>query len=142
MANFAAVILQCEKPLHHQSDALTSCFALSGNRVTVKIWSQYLQYLQIYLEIFICHLSAAMTLLEIDSISPVCRYIIEIYMPCFDELHLKKSRSACSVLGQNMFKYRYFIWAKWSTARRAVIKIGPLCTPHRALIGFIKCRAA
>ena len=44
----------------------------------MKIWSQYLQYLQIYLEIFMYHLAAAVPLLETDSISPVCRYIIEI----------------------------------------------------------------
>ena len=42
MANFAAVLLQCEKPLHHWSDALTSSLPLRGNRDTVKIWSQYL----------------------------------------------------------------------------------------------------
>ena len=34
-------------------------------------------------------------------------------MPCFDGLYLKKSRSACSVLGQNI---DIFIWAKGSTA--------------------------
>ena len=45
-------------------------------RVTVNIWSQYLQYLQSYLEIFICHFAAAVPLLETDNISPVCRYII------------------------------------------------------------------
>ena len=37
-----------------------------------------LQYLQIYLEIFISHLAAAVPLLETDNILPVCRYIIDI----------------------------------------------------------------
>ena len=68
----------------------------------MKFWSQYLQYLQSYLELFISHLASAMPLLKTDNISPVCRYIIEMDMTCSDELHLKKSRSACSVLGQNI----------------------------------------
>ena len=44
----------------------------------MKFRSQYLQYLQNYLEIFICHLAAAVILLETDNISLVCRYILEI----------------------------------------------------------------
>ena len=72
-------ISRCEKPLHHWSDALKSSFSQSWNRVTVKIWSQYLQYLQSYLEIFIRHLAAAVPLLETDNISPVWRHIIEIW---------------------------------------------------------------
>ena len=44
----------------------------------VKFWSQYLQYLQSYLEIFICFLAAAVPLLETDNMSLVCRYIIKI----------------------------------------------------------------
>ena len=42
-------------------------------------WSQYLQYLQSYLEIFISHLAAAVSLFEINNISLVCQYIIEIW---------------------------------------------------------------
>ena len=93
MANFAKVLLQCEKPLHHGSDALTSSFALSKNRVTVKIWSQYLQYLQSYLEMFIP--------LAKNRQYITCLSIYYRDMACFDELHLSKSRSACSELGQN-----------------------------------------
>ena len=47
----------------------------------MKIWSGYLQYLQNYLETLIHHLAsavAAVSVLEADNKSPVCRYIIEI----------------------------------------------------------------
>ena len=44
----------------------------------MKFWSQYLQYWQRYLDIFICHFAAAVPLLEPSNISPVCQYIIEI----------------------------------------------------------------
>ena len=106
---FAAVILQFAKPLHHwsvRSDALNSSFAMfaySRNRVTVKFWRQYLQNLQSYLEIFIIHLAAAVTLLQTDSISSVSS--LSTYfrdMTCFDGFYLKKSRSTCSVLEQNI----------------------------------------
>ena len=102
--------------LHHWSDALTSSFTLSENGV-VKIWGQYLQYLQSYLEMFIRHyghLVAAMPLLETDNTSPVSRYIIEIWpvlMIC-----TWKNRDLC--FGT---KHRCFIWAKRSTAQRAVM---------------------
>ena len=49
-------------------------------------------------------------------------------MTCFDGLYLKKSRSPCSVLGQNI---DISFGHNWSTAPRAD---GPLCAPHRALI--------
>ena len=69
----------------------------------MKFGSQYLQYLQSYLEIFVRHLASAVSLLETDNISPVCRYIIMYRdMICFDGLYPKKSRSACSVLGKNI----------------------------------------
>ena len=42
-------------------------------QVTVKFWSQYLQYLQSYLEIFIRHLAAAVPLLESDKWSTAWR---------------------------------------------------------------------
>ena len=64
---------QCEKSLHHWSYVLNSSLAQSWNRITVKIWCQYLQYLQSFLEIFISHLAAAVPLLEIDKISLVCQ---------------------------------------------------------------------
>ena len=73
---FAAMILQCDKSMQFWSNPLKSSLAYCWNRVTVKIWSQYLQYLQSYLEIFISHFAAAVPLLETDNISPVCRYII------------------------------------------------------------------
>ena len=48
---------------------------------------------------FICHLAAAVPLLETDNITPVCRYIIDMLdMICFDGLHPKNLRSACSIL--------------------------------------------
>ena len=51
----------------------------NAERVSVKFWSQHLQYLQSYLETFISHSAAAVTLLETDNISPVCRYIVQIW---------------------------------------------------------------
>ena len=45
----------------------------------MKFWSQHLQYLQSYLEIFICHLAAAKLWLETDNMLLVCRYIIKIW---------------------------------------------------------------
>ena len=68
-----------EKPLNHWSYSLKSSFASSWNRVTVKFWSWYLQYLQSYLEIFIIHSAAAVPLLKINNISLVYQYIIEIW---------------------------------------------------------------
>ena len=98
---FAAMILQCEKPLHQQSNSLKSSFVKSWNRVTVKIWNQYLQYWQRYLDIFICHFAAAVPLLETDNISLVCQYIIQIW-PVFMACTWKKSRSAtASILNQH-----------------------------------------
>ena len=40
-------------------------------------WSQYLQYVQSYLEIFICHLAATVPLLETHNTSPVSRYFVD-----------------------------------------------------------------
>ena len=68
-----------EKPMHNWSDALKLSFAKNWNRVTVNIWSQYLQYLQSCLGICIRHLVDAVPLLETENISPVCWYIIEIW---------------------------------------------------------------
>ena len=78
---FAAVILQCENPLHHSSEALKSSLAQNWNtgRVTVKFWSQDMQYLQRYPENFFLHLAAAVSLLEADNTSPVCLDIFEIW---------------------------------------------------------------
>ena len=54
-------------------------------QIYVNVWSQYLQYMQSHLKIFIhpClvwhHLAAAMPFLKINNISPVYQYIIEIW---------------------------------------------------------------
>ena len=82
----------------------------------MKFWSQYLQHLQSYLEIFMRHLAAAEPLLETNNISPVCRHIMEIcpvLMTCTEKIAFCLQRSGT--------KYRYFIWAKWCTALRAVM---------------------
>ena len=55
----------------------------------MKFWSQYLQHLQSYLEIFMRHLAAAEPLLETNNISPVCRHIMEIcpvLMTCTEKI--------------------------------------------------------
>ena len=90
--------IQCESTC--VTEVMQPSFALSWNRVTVKIWSQYLHYLQNYLETFVCHLAAAVPVLETDNISPVCPYIGGIWsilMAC-----TWKNHSACSVLGQKI----------------------------------------
>ena len=79
MADLAAVILQCEKPLHHCSDALKSSWLKQGYyEILESVPALVLQYLRSYLEIFTRHLAAAVPLLKTDNTSPVCRYIIEI----------------------------------------------------------------
>ena len=69
--------------------------------------SLFLQYLQSYLEIFICHLIAAMyhhfVDISTDNISPVCRYVVEIW-PVFIKNHV--------LLARSKIKERSFIWAK------------------------------
>ena len=69
--------------------------------------SQYLQYLQSYREIFIRHLAAAVPLLQIDNLSPVCRYIIEI---CRDYALFWwiVSEKIAFCLQRSGTKYRYF----------------------------------
>ena len=83
---------------------------------TVKFWSQYLQYLQSYLKIFISHLASAVPLLETNNISLVCRYIIEIW----HVLWIVPEKIAF-LLQRSGTKNRYFIWAKRSTPWRAVM---------------------
>ena len=90
-----------------------------------EIWSQYLQYLQSYLQIFIYHLVAAVPLLETDNISLVCWYVIKIWpvliactwKNCILKFCLQRS-------GTN---YRYIIWAKWSSARRCAMVHSACC---------------
>ena len=64
MANFAKAPASLKRCIE-----VILCIEL--NRVTVKFLSQYMQYLQRYLEIFIHHAAAAVPLLETDNISPV-----------------------------------------------------------------------
>ena len=82
----------------------------------MKFWSQYLQYLQSYLEMFIRHIAAAAPLLKSDNTSQVCQYIFEI---C-PVLWLVTEKFGIG-LQRSGTKYRYFIWAKRSTALRAVM---------------------
>ena len=120
-----------------RSDALNSSFAMfvySWNRVTVKFWRQYLQNLQSYLEIFIIHLAAAVTLLQTDSTTSVCRHIFEIW----------------PVLMAFTWKNRDVLVAFWKkisishlgqTEHRSVRADGPRCVQHRDRISFIWCGA-
>ena len=64
--------------------------------VTVKFWSQYLQYLKSYLEIFIRHLAAVVYLLKTDNTSPICRYIIEIW-PVLEKIAFCLQRSGTNI---------------------------------------------
>ena len=73
---------------------------------TELLWnlSQYLHYMQSYLEIFICHLAAAVSFLETDNIIQYITGMLIYYrdITYFDRLYLKKMHSACSILGQNI----------------------------------------
>ena len=123
-------ISRCEKPLHHWSDALKSSLAKNWNWVTVKFWSQYLQYLQSYLEHLIHHLAAAVPLLETDNISPVCRYIIEIWpvlIAC-----TWKNRDLLAV-----FWNKISIFHLGQTEHRSACCDGSPCAQHRALTSII-----
>ena len=81
-----------------------------------EILSPNLQFLQSYLEIFICHLASAVPLLESDNISPVCRYIMR-----YDLFWWLVPEKIGFCLQYSRTKYQYFIWAKRSIARRAVM---------------------
>ena len=132
MAKFCMAILYCEKPLHHWSYALKSSFTKSWNRITVKFWSQCLQYLQNNLEIFMHHLAFAVPLLETDNISPICQYIINVWtalMTCTlknrDLLVASSDKISIFNLGQ--------------TEHCSARGDGPRCAQHRALISFLWC---
>ena len=114
MANFADAIFQCEEPLHHWSDALKSSLAYTSaikqvltpnfHSNSVSAFKRILQFqdnfantagiLQNCLETFkfIYHLAAAVP----------CWKLTIYHISCFDGLYLKKLRSACSILGQNI----------------------------------------
>ena len=101
-----------------------------------EIWSPDLpQYFEKYLEIFIRHLAAAMPLLETDNISPVCRYIIEMWV-------------MWPVLMARTWKNRFLLAAFWDNLKISIFHLDqtehrlargdcPLCEPHHALISYI-----
>ena len=144
MANFADAIFQCEEPLHHWSDALKSSLAYTSaikqvltpnfHSNSVSAFKRILQFqdnfantagiLQNCLETFkfIYHLAAAVP----------CWKLTIYHISCFDGLYLKKLRSACSILGQNI--NNSFGPARWAV-------IDHFCTQHSALISFVWCRA-
>ena len=83
---------------------------------------------------FIRHLVAAVPLLEIDNISPVCRYDIDSW-PVLMACTWKNS----TLLAAFWDKISTFHLGQ--TEHRSARADGPLCAPHRALISFIWCRA-
>ena len=115
IAYLTGVILQCGQPLHCWSDTLKSAFAHSRKIAILKIWSQLLLFVQSYFEKFLCHQAAAVPVLPTNNISLVCRYITEIW-----PVSMACTWKICVLLaefwGKIMPKYRYFIWAKRSTA--------------------------
>ena len=133
IAYLTEVILQCWQPLHYWSDTLKSAFAHSRKIAVLKIWCQCLLFVQSYLENFLCHQAAAVPVLPTDNLSPVCRYITEIW----------------PVLMACTWKNRVLLAAFWDkisifhlgqTEHRSARGDGPLCAPHRALISFISWR--
>ena len=106
--------------------ALKSSFAWSWNRVSGKFWSQYLEYLQNYLEIFIRHLAAAVPFLEssveTNNISPVLAWDI---LSRYDLFWLLVLRKIVFCLQRSGIKYQFSfgpngaqlgaLW--WSTLR-------------------------
>ena len=97
------------------------------HRAETELVTQYLQYLQSYLELFICHLTAAVPLLKIDNISPVCRYVIETWAVLM----------ACT--WKNSILLAAF-WDKISIFHLGQMEhclvrgYGPLCAQHRSLL--------
>ena len=67
------------QPLHCWSHTLKSAFARSRKIAILKVWNQCLLFVQSYLENFLCHQAAAVPVLPTDNLSPVCRYITEIW---------------------------------------------------------------
>ena len=82
MADFCSCDLQCEKPHASLKRSIEVILRIEMKQTYCEILesvvTQYLQYLQSYLEIFISHLAAAVHLLETDNPSQVYCYIIEI----------------------------------------------------------------
>ena len=67
------------QPLLCWSNTLKSAFSHSRIIIILKIWCQCLLFVQSYLENFLCHQAAAVPVLPTDNLSPVCRYITEIW---------------------------------------------------------------
>ena len=107
-----------------------------AERVTVKFWSQCLQYLQRYLEFFSSHLAAAVPLLETDNISQVCQYIIQIW-PVLMACTWKNRDLLTEFCDKISIFSSYLGWTEHSSARCDC----PLCTQHHALISFFWCHA-
>ena len=127
MADLAAVILQCEKPLHHCSDALKSSWLKQGY---CEILESVPALVRSYLEIFTRHLAAAVPLLKTDNTSPVCRYIIEIWpvlMAC--------TWKNCVLLAA--FWDKMSIFHLGQTEHRSARGDGPLCTPQCGRIALL-----
>ena len=131
MANMAEVILQCRHPQHCWSDTLRSSFA-HGSSENLELVPSLCAKVSWN---FIRHLATAVPLLEIDNISPVCRYIVQILsvlMAC--------TWKNCVLLAA--FWDRISIFHLGQTEHRSARGDGPLCAPHRALISFIWCSAS
>ena len=98
-------VLHWRHPYHWEETELLWKFGVSTCTV--------LQYLQSYLELFICHLAAAMPLLKTDNISQVCRYIIEtwpVLMSC-----TWKNHSLLAAFWDKISIFHY--WSKWLTGQ-------------------------
>ena len=96
----------------------------------MKNWSQYLQYLQSYLEIFICHLAAAVLLLETDIYSKfvdiLSRYDLFLWLV---------PEKNCVLLVA--FWDKRSIFHLGQTEFRSARGDGPICAQHHALISFV-----
>ena len=102
----------------------------------LKIWSQCL--------LFVLETSSVTKRLQCLCCQPTIYHrFVDILMrirdmTCFDCLYLKKSRSACSVLG---IWVRLLMFYLGQTKHLSARGGGALCAPHRADISFIWSRA-
>ena len=100
-----------------------------AERVTVKFWSQCLQYLQRYLEIFSSHLAAAVQ-------CPCWKLTIYHWfvdtLSKYDLFWWLVPEKIAICLQRSWTKCRYFIWAKRSSEHRLARCDCPLCAQHRA----------
>ena len=142
MADFTAVILQCEKPLHLWSSAFKSSFAQSWNSYCEILESVRLsrtQYFTVNTKLESVRLSRTqyftvntklswnihMSLSSCSAVAGIQQYItgLSIYcrdMACFDGLYLKKSHSEFWNIDISFGPYRAPLCAQWwSTLRTA-----------------------